>query len=60
MKNLNRRKFFDRITKGTLGALVLGSFPVSLFSKPKKKVSKVKVNIHKSAVKRNNRIANNV
>ncbi|MGD8779353.1 MAG: hypothetical protein PVH88_10380 [Ignavibacteria bacterium] len=60
MKSLNRRKFFDRITKGALGAALIASLPVSLLGKQKNKINNVKVDIHKSAVKRNNRIAGNV
>ncbi len=60
MKSLTRRTFFDRITKSAIGAALISSLPLSLFAKSKKKISKVKVSIHNKAVKRNNRIVNNV
>ncbi len=61
MKTLNRRKFFDKITKGAIGVALINSLPLSLFAKTKKNVvSNVRISIHNNAVKRNNRIVKNV
>lgn len=54
MKELNRRKFFNRISIGALGAILLSSLPFNLFGKTRNKnVKKVKVKINPSSVKRN-------
>ncbi len=54
MKELNRRKFFSKLSIGALGTIVFSMFPLNIIGKSKSKnITKVKVKIHPNSVKRN-------
>ncbi|MEE9429879.1 MAG: hypothetical protein V3V16_02495 [Melioribacteraceae bacterium] len=47
---LGRRRFFNKISLGAVGVVLLSSYPFKLFAKNRKKVT---VKIHPNSVKRN-------
>ncbi len=50
---LDRRKFFNKISLGAVGAILLSTFPFKLLAGSKKNIKKVSVKIHPKSVKRN-------
>ena len=54
MNNFGRRKFFNKLSLGAIGTVVLSVLPSNLFGKKKHSLpSNIKVNLHPSSVKRN-------
>lgn len=55
MSIINRRKFFNKVSIGAIGAAFLSAFPLNLLGKNKSEnFSKIEVKIHPNSVKRNN------
>jgi len=52
INNLDRRRFFNKISLGAVGAVLLSSYPFKLFA-GSKNTKKVIVKIHPNSVKRN-------
>lgn len=53
MKNINRRKFFGKVSLGAIGAVLL-STPLQILAKRKRNLpSKINIKLNKSSVKRN-------
>ena len=53
MKNIGRRKFFNRISLGAIGTLLLSSYPLNILAQKKNKFSSdIKVKLHPNSVKR--------
>ncbi|MCP5063130.1 MAG: hypothetical protein GY936_11795 [Ignavibacteriae bacterium] len=50
---LDRRRFFNKISLGAVGAILLSAFPFKLLAGSKKNIKKVSVKIHPKSVKRN-------
>ena len=54
MRTIGRRKFFSKISFGTIGALLLSIFPLNILSKRKHNLPEgIKVKIHPNSVRRN-------
>ncbi len=54
MSNLDRRKFFNKISLSTLGLVLFSTFPLNLLGqKSKRSFKNIKVNINPHSVKRN-------
>jgi hypothetical protein len=51
VKELGRKKFFSKISKGFMGLVILSSFPFNLFGRNSSS-RKIKININPLAVKR--------
>ncbi len=58
MNNINRKKFFGLIGKGTLFAAIASAVPFKMFSSAANASDKknIKIAIHPFAVKRNNKV----
>ena len=58
MENMNRNKFFRTLGKSSLLLAIASAMPLNLFSKLDKvsKEMKIKIVIHPSSVKRNNKV----
>lgn len=54
MSSFGRRKFFNKLSLGALGTMVLSVLPSNLFGKKKHELpSNIKVKLHPSSIKRN-------
>lgn len=51
-----RKKFFNTVGKGTILAMVASVFPLRILTAKGKNNKKINVQIHPSAVKRNNKV----
>jgi hypothetical protein len=56
IKKYNRKNFFNMISKGSLYAFLASALPFKLFSSNRKSIKNINVQIHSSAVKRNNKV----
>jgi len=58
LSKINRKNFFEKIGKGALAAAVVSVIPFKFFTSVAKASSNknIKVKIHPSAVKRNNKV----
>ena len=50
---LDRRRFFNKISLGAIGTILLSAYPIKLLAGSKKNIKKVTVKIHPKSVKRN-------
>ena len=54
MNIIDRRKFFNKVSLGAIGTILLSSFPLNLLGQTKKKSFKsIKIEIPQHSVKRN-------
>jgi len=54
MSNLDRRKFFNKISLGALGLMIFSTFPLNLLGQKKRRSFKnIKIKLNPHSVKRN-------
>jgi len=54
MKLIGRRNFFNKISQGAIGTVLLSNFPLKVFAKKTNNLpAEIKVKIHSDSVRRN-------
>ncbi|NMB81417.1 MAG: hypothetical protein GYA14_06325 [Ignavibacteria bacterium] len=56
IKSYTRKNFFSTVGKGTIFAMVTSVFPIKILTAKGQNKQKINVQIHPSAVKRNNKV----